>query len=61
MERSSTSLSGAVEHNPSSTDMIVTITQISTAMSTIAFAPDPTHMMMSGPRAILGRALSTTR
>ncbi len=61
MERSSSSLSGAAEHNPSRTEMTVTIMQISTAIRTIALAPDPTQMMSSGPRAILGRAFSTTR
>lgn len=41
--------------------MIVTIMQIITAISTIALVPEPTQMMMRGPRAILGSAFSTTR
>lgn len=61
MERSRSSLSGAAEHNPSNTDITVTIMQIITAISTMAFVPEPTHIMMSGPSAILGSALSTTR
>ena len=40
---------------------IVTMSPMSTVMKTMALLPVPHQMMMRGPRAILGKALRTTR
>ena len=50
----------SVSRKPLSILMVVITTEISTAMVIIAPFPVPAHIMIMGPRAILGRLFSTT-
>ena len=58
--RMSSIFSGLVCMKPPSIVIIVTMTEISTAMNTMAFCPVPAHTIITGPSAILGRLFSTT-
>ena len=51
----------SVERKPLSISRTVTMREMASAMKMMAFVPAPTRMMITGPRAILGRLLSTTR
>ena len=57
----SSCFSPVMSRNPVSTVTIVTTSEISTAITMIEPMPEPIHTMRMGPRAIFGRALSTTR
>ena len=61
MERRRSSLFSSVAMKPLSMLRIVTMSPMSTVMKTMALLPVPHQMMMRGPRAILGKALRTTR
>ena len=54
-------LSASVARNPASISSTVTISEIASAIKMMAPVPAPTRMMITGPRAILGRLFSTTR
>ena len=60
IEASSSILFLSVDKNPSSMCMVATMMLTSTVMNTMEGAPAPNQTMMTGPSAILGRALSTT-
>ena len=51
----------SVSRKPDSISSTVTISEIAIAINTIARVPAPARMMITGPSAILGRLLSTTR
>ena len=51
---------GADDKKAESIESVVITTQISTHIVTIAFVPAPTQIIISGPRAILGRLFKTT-
>ena len=54
-------LSGLVARKPASISSTVTMREMASAMKMMASVPAPTTMMITGPSAILGRLLSTTR
>ena len=54
-------LSGLVARKPASISSTVTMREMANAMKMMASVPAPTTMMITGPSAILGRLLSTTR
>ena len=53
--------SGSVARKPLSISSTVTISEMARAMTMMAWVPAPTQMMITGPKAIFGRLLSTTR
>ena len=57
----SSSLFSSVDMKPFSMFIVVTMMPTSTVMHTIASPPVPNQMITSGPSAIFGRALITTR
>ncbi len=61
IDRISNSLLFSVAVNPFSMCSMATINPMSTVINTIALPPVPHQMIISGPKAILGRAFSTTR
>ena len=52
---------GSVSRKPLSISSTVTTSEIAIAIKTMARVPAPARMMITGPRAIFGRLLSTTR
>ena len=59
--RSSLILSGSTSLKPLCTPMVVTTSEIISAMAMMAWGPAPIHTRIIGPRAILGRLFITTR
>ena len=53
--------SSAAAVKPERTVTVVTTREMSTAMTMMEPMPAPIHTMSTGPRAIFGRAFSTTR
>ena len=53
--------SGSVRRKPASISSTVTIRLMASAMKMMARVPAPAMMMITGPSAIFGRLLSTTR
>jgi len=53
--------SSSVFKNPFKISSIVTINEIASAITIIADVPAPTQIIITGPRAILGRLFSTTK
>ena len=54
-------ISLSVFRYPFSISSIVTISEIAIAITIIAGVPDPTHIIIIGPNATLGKLLSTTK